>query len=144
MSGLASMTTRSDLDQFWRDNDIAMGDSFGPHIPQAAMGITMDRDCIFAELGMESDMKRLEEDGFFAQQCIKAYNDKAQQMVGRRLLDESACDPTRRFPRVKEVGELFECSRIWQSESWWLLEAADSPKKLEARSEEHTSELQSH
>lgn len=121
-----------DLEQFWHDDAIANADPFGAHIPQPAMGIHMGYFAMWAELGLESDMARLDRDFDFARQCAHAYNEKAQVIVGKPLLNENAYDPSRRFPRLTEIGELFGCKRIWQSESWWLTEAAHTPAELSA------------
>lgn len=120
-----------ELERFWHDNAIAIRDPFGEAIPQFPMAIGMGYFAMFAELGIPQDMKRLEEDYAFACACAKAYNDRAEAIVGHRLLNEQQYDPTRRFPHVKEVGELFGCRRVWQSESYWLLEAARTPQQLE-------------
>jgi|GEM_PF-45630 len=119
-----------DVERFWNDNDVALRDPFAADIPQAAMGMGMGYHNMFAELGLAEDNRRLQEDYDWARQCAKAYNDKAEHIVGRRLLNETAHDPTKRFPRIREIGELFGCKRVWQSESWWLLEAANTPDEL--------------
>ena len=120
-----------DLDQFWAANDAAMRDPFSPGIPQFPMGIAMGYEAIFSELGHPFNLRRLEEDYEFARSAAQAYNDKAEQIVGRRLLDETAFDPSRRFPKVKGLEELFGCRNVWESESWWALPAADTPAELE-------------
>jgi uroporphyrinogen decarboxylase len=125
------MLRNVDLEHFWADNDEAMRDPFSPRIPQFPMGIAMGYEAIFSELGHPFNLRRLEEDYEFAQSAAKAYNDKAERIVGRRLLDETAFDPLRRFPKVKTIEEVFECRNIWQSESWWALPAASSPGELE-------------
>lgn len=121
-----------DLEQFWHDDAIANADPFGAHIVQPAMGIHMGYFAMWEELGLQSDMARLETDFDFARQCARAYNEKSQAIVGKSLLNENAYDPSRRLPRLTEIGELFGCKRIWQSESWWLTEAAHTPAELSA------------
>jgi uroporphyrinogen decarboxylase len=119
------------LERFWADNELALREPFSPDIPQFPLGIAMNFRTPFAELGHPYDIGRLEEDWEFAREIIKAYNDKAEQIVGRRLLDEKAHDPSRRFPKVKTLDEVLGCKQIWQSESWWALQAAKSPQELE-------------
>jgi uroporphyrinogen decarboxylase len=119
------------LDQFWADNDMALWDPFSPVIPQLPMGIAMGYEAIFSELGHPFNLRRLEEDYEFARSAAKAYNDKAEKIVGRRRLDETAFDPSRRFPKVKGLEEVFGCQNVWESESWWATQAADSPEELE-------------
>ena len=125
------MLRNVDLEQFWANNDEAMRDPFSPGIPQFPMGIAMGYEAIFSELSHPFDLRRLEEDYEFARSAARAYNDKAERIVGRRLLDETAFDPSRRFPKVKTLEEVFGCRNIWQSESWWALPAAGSPGELE-------------
>jgi len=120
-----------DLDRFWADNDVALRDPFAPDIPQFPMGIAMGYEAIFSELGQPFNLRRLEEDYDFAQFAARAYNDKAERIVGRRLLDETAFDPSRRFAKVKGLEEVFGCQNVWESESWWALPAADTPAELE-------------
>ena len=125
------MLSSVNLDQFWADNDVAMRDPFSPGIPQFPMGIAMGYEALFSELGYPFNLRSLEEDYEFARSAARAYNDKAERIVGRRLLDETAFDPARRFPRVKPLEEIFGCRNVWESESWWALPAADSPPQLE-------------
>ena len=121
-----------DIERFWADDAVAHEDPFGAHIPQVPLGIRMSYECVFSEMGYPFDLGRLEQDDQFAHNVAKAYNDKAEQIVGRRLLDENRYDSRKRFPHVKGVGELFECKRVWESQSWWLMEAASTPAELEA------------
>jgi uroporphyrinogen decarboxylase len=121
-----------DLDRFWADNDAALRDPFSPAILQFPMGIAMGYEAIFSELGHPFNVRRLEEDYAFARSAARAYNDKAERIVGRRLLDETAFDPTRRFPKAKGLEEVFGCRNVWESESWWALPAAGTPKELES------------
>lgn len=120
-----------DCERFWRDNDIAILDPFGKHIPQAPMGMGMGYHSMFAELGLPEDLQRFEQDYDFARSAARRYNDLSEKIVGRRLLNETAYDPTRRFPAIKGVGELFGCEKKWEANSWWLMEAAHTPAELE-------------
>jgi uroporphyrinogen decarboxylase len=120
-----------DLERFWHDNSLAQPDPFGPHIPQPPMAGLVNYETLFSELGYPSDMRRLETDFDFARTAAKAYNDKAQAILGLRPLDEAAYDPARRAPYVKSIGELFGCARVWESDSWWLLPCARAPAQLE-------------
>jgi uroporphyrinogen decarboxylase len=118
------------FERFWSDNAIGLADPFGKDIPQVPMGVVIGQHCMFAEIGLKEDMRRLEEDYEWSVACSKAFNDRAEQIVGKRFLDETLYDPSKRFPHVKELGELFGCERIWESESWWLLEAAHDRDEL--------------
>jgi uroporphyrinogen decarboxylase len=125
------MLPHVDLERFWADNDAAIRAPFSPGIPQFPMGIAMGYEAIFSELGHPFNLRRLEEDYEFVRSAAWAYNDKAERIVGRRLLDETAYDPSRRFPKVKPLEEIFGCRNVWESESWWALPAAGTPQELE-------------
>jgi uroporphyrinogen decarboxylase len=125
------MVRHVDLARFWADNDAAIRAPFSPGIPQFPMGIAMGYEAIFSELDHPFSLRRLEEDYAFARSAARAYNDKAERIVGRRLLDETAFDPSRRFPKVKPLEEIFGCWNVWESESWWALPTAGTPEELE-------------
>ncbi|MCC6579584.1 MAG: hypothetical protein IT440_04025 [Phycisphaeraceae bacterium] len=124
--------TPIDLDQFWRDNDEAWRKPFGPGIRQMPLGMGFGYHTLWAELGLKEEPLKLEQDFAFAQSVGKQYNDLAEKIVGKRLVNEDAFNPAKRFPYVKGIGELFECRRVWQSESWWLMESAHTPEDLSA------------
>lgn len=119
-----------DLERFWHDDAIAHRDPFAADLPQPANGVRMSYETIFDELGHPFDMRRLEEDYPFARSAAAAYNDRAQKIVGKRLLDESAYDPARRFPRVRGLGEVFGCKLTKDRWSDWLHPAAATPEEL--------------
>jgi uroporphyrinogen decarboxylase len=125
------MLRNVDLERFWAENDLALRDPFSPVMAQFPMGIVMGYEAIFSELGLPFNLRRLEEDYQFSLSAARAYNDRAEQIVGRRLLDETVFDPSRRFPKLKPLEEVFGCRNVWESESWWALQAADSPPQLE-------------
>lgn len=124
------MAFRLDLEKFWHDNDLAAQDPFGKEIPQPPFHHWMGYETIFDELGIEEDLWRFQVDFEYARDCAKRYNDLAEKIVGRRLLDENACDPSRRFPAIKSIGEIFGCKRVWQANSWWLLESVHTTEEL--------------
>lgn len=125
--------TAFDLQQFWHDNDLALRDPFDKNNPQTPMGIAMGPFSMFAELGLEQDMRRVEDDPAWANGLIRQYNDIAERIVGRRLIGERDEEPLdHRPPHVPGVGELCGCRRVWQDQSWWLLEAAHNPRELAA------------
>jgi uroporphyrinogen decarboxylase len=132
--GMATTTADSlrpvDLERFWAQNEIGLADPFGAHIPRVPMHMHIGHHCAFAELGLPEDNKRVEDDPQFAHDMAVAYNRKAMAIVGRKFLNETLADPRKQFPRVRSVGEIFGCQRLWQSESWWLMEAAHTPEEL--------------
>ena len=122
-----------DLDRFWVDQDRAGADPFGSVIPQVPLGIWMSRECIFAELDITEtpdNWHRLLHDAAWAAQVSRAYNDKAERIVGRRLLDETIPDPQHAFPSIKSLADIFEAKNIWHNESYWLQQSAHSEDEL--------------
>lgn len=121
-----------DVEQFWKDNDQAMKDPWAKDCPQVPLGIQMDKECVFAELGLAVDFHKLEFDLDWRHRQIKAYNDQAEKIVGRRLMNESPPDPTRQYPRIKHFYEVFEAENVWNNESYWLQESAHNESELSA------------
>jgi len=76
----------------------------------------------------------------------KAWNDKAQRIVGRRLSPEKPRNPDLQYPAVKQLNDLFESPRVWHGGSWWLAQSAHSEAELEQlldRVEHRLEELRS-
>lgn len=120
------------LERFWANQDLSVKDPFGKTIPQVPLGIWMTDECVFAELGVEEDHWRLEHDHEWAWQLKKAYNDKAEKIVGRRLMNETRYDPQRQYPPVKTLHDVFEAVNTWHAGSWWLEKSAHSEDELKA------------
>ncbi len=92
-------------------------------------------ECIFDELGLEQDWLRFHNDEAWALDISRRYNDHAERIVGRRLLNETPADPARQWPEVKALHDIFEAENVWEggkSGSWWLKQAVDSPAALQA------------
>ena len=121
-----------DLDRFWADQDQANADPFGRRIPQLPLGIAMSGECVFDELGVPEDYWRYDNDDRWRLELNRAYNDRAQQIVGRRLLGESPHDPALRYPPVKALHDIFEAKNIWHDRSWWLMQSAGCEDELKA------------
>ncbi|MDZ4197946.1 MAG: uroporphyrinogen decarboxylase family protein, partial [Kiritimatiellia bacterium] len=126
-----------DLDAFWRDQETALADPFGASIPQVPLGAICNWECIFDELGLDMDGWRfLYEDRAWALEISRQYNDRAEAIVGRRILKEQPDEPPERcWPEVKELHDLFEARNVWEGGpggSWWLQPAADTPAELSA------------
>jgi uroporphyrinogen decarboxylase len=120
-----------DIVQFWKDDEISHKDNcFCKEAPQAALGIRMSNECVFAELGEEGNPwgdiprnRRIE--------LNRRYNDKAERIVGRRLLSETLPEPDSIFPYVKRIGEVFEGKYVQNEVSEWLEASAATPSELE-------------
>lgn len=120
-----------DLDRFWKDDELAHKDNcFSPEAPQVALGIRMSEECVFAELGEEGNPwgyipreRRIE--------LNKRYNDKAEKIVGKRLLREELPEPDEQFPPIRKIGEVFEGKYIFNGHSEWLEGSCHTPQELE-------------
>ena len=122
-----------DLERFWADQAVAAADPFGAHIPQVALGIaTMSGECVYGELGVAEDYRRYAHDEPWRLDLHRAYNDRAERIVGRRLLPEQAGDPTRQWPSPGTLADVFEAKNVWHDWSWWLQQAARTPDELKA------------
>lgn len=124
-----------DLDRFYADQEVAAADPFGEDIPQCPLGIGMNGRCVFDELGVEVDHWRYQNDEEWRLGLNHRYNDKAERIVGRRLLNEDPSEPDaqeRRYPPVKGLAGIFEGEQKWQGGSWWLQQVCDGPEELSA------------
>ncbi len=121
-----------DLEHFWADHEEAKKDPFGDDIPQVHFGAILNGECVFDELGVEEDHWRFGHDGDWRLELSKAYNDKAEQIVGRRILSEERTDPNLKYPETKKLHDVFEAKNEWHGQSWWLHQSAHDEDELEA------------
>ncbi|HHW09284.1 MAG TPA: hypothetical protein GXX29_04865 [Firmicutes bacterium] len=121
-----------DVERFWEDQQKAIKDPFGRDIPQVPLGIRMSWECVFDELGVEEDYWRYLHDPDWALMLNKMYNDKAEKIVGRRLLSEKRPDPLLQYPPVKGLHDVFGAVNEWHSGSWWLKQVAHNKDELKA------------
>ncbi|MHC4985632.1 MAG: uroporphyrinogen decarboxylase family protein [Planctomycetota bacterium] len=131
--GLAQL----DIERFWADDAEARKDPFGADIPQVPFGGIPFCECLFDELGVPEDRWRFETDRQWMAEATKAYNDKAEQIIGRRILyeDYSSTEPSpSEMAPIKGLHDVFEMPNIWNndSQSYWLMEAATSEDELKA------------
>jgi len=122
-----------DLDRFWEDQAIARANPFGKDIPQVPLGAICNWECVFAEMGIEQSWAQYQKDTDWRLSLCKAYNDKSEAIVGRRLLGESRPDPNRpAYPGVKPLHDVFEMENKWDdiSQCWWLLKSANNADEL--------------
>lgn len=120
-----------DLEQFWKDDELAHKDNcFSKEAKQVALGIRMSDECVFAELG-EDGNPWLPIDRERRLELNKRYNDKAEKIVGRRLLAETLLEEDEIFPYIKRIGEIFEGEYIINENSEWLEASCSNPKELE-------------
>lgn len=120
-----------DLERFWADQEASRQDPFGQRIPQVPLGAVLTQECVFDELGVPEDRLRLMQDEGWRISLNRAYNDSAERIVGRRLLSEQGTDPSRQYPCVKQLHDLFEARNEWHDQSWWLRQVAHNSDELE-------------
>lgn len=122
-----------DLEQFWADNAKANADPFADDCPQLALGLGGNmRECVFTELGIDEDWYRWNHDHAWRAELNKAYNDKSEKIVGKRLLGEGMPDKANQFPPVKQLHDIFEAKNEWHNESYWLHQSANTEDELAA------------
>ena len=121
-----------DIEKFWKDDELAHEDNcFSENAPQVALGIRMSDECVFAELDEPGDPwghtprdRRID--------LNKRYNDKAEKIVGRRLLKETFLPEDAAFPAVKRIGEVFQGTyHFGQKTGEWLSSDINTPEALE-------------
>jgi uroporphyrinogen decarboxylase len=122
-----------DVQKFWKDDELAhINNCFSSEAPQVALGIRMSDECVFAELGVPGKpwgytpfKTRIE--------LNKRYNDKAEKIVGLRLLNEdlSAPNSDTQFPKIKSLEDIFEGKLISTEETSWLEGPCNTPQTLE-------------
>ena len=122
-----------DLEQFWKDDAAAHEENcFSPNSPQVALGIRMSDECVFAELG-EDGAPWAHTPAERRSDLNKRYNDKAEKIVGIRLLNENFAPPESHLPEVKRIGEVFGGRYIWLNDTEWLERGITTPQQLEAQ-----------
>jgi uroporphyrinogen decarboxylase len=121
-----------DLERFWTDQERAIQDPFSKDIPQVPLGAILTNECVFDELGVPEDPWRYQHDDPWRVALNRAYNDKAELIVGRRILSEEPRDPARQYPPVKGLHDVFEAENVWIDQSWWLQKSVNGPDALEA------------
>jgi len=127
-----------DLIQFWKDDEKAHEDNcFSPNAPQVALGMRMSEECVLSEFGEETDNpmwisppreRRIE--------LNKRYNDKAEEVVGIRLLDEDFPAEEQTFPKIKRIGEVFGGRYVINGGTEWLESDIKTPVQLENKLDE--------
>lgn len=120
-----------DIEQFWKDDEQAQKDNcFSKDARQVAMGIRMSDECVFAELNEEGNPwgetpreRRIE--------LNKRYNDLAEKIVGRRLLQEDFPKEEEKLPQLRGIGEVFGGEYCFDGNVTWLKGSCSTPEELE-------------
>jgi uroporphyrinogen decarboxylase len=108
-----------DAAQFWRDDALAHEDNCFFMGPQVAFGIRMSDECVYAELGEEGHPWAPERRARRVE-LNRRYNDKAEKVVGMRLLREEFAPGDAQFPYIKRIGEVFGGAYSFQNNTEWL------------------------
>ncbi len=124
-----------DIKQFWRDDELAHRDNCFYEGPQVALGIRMSGECVYSELG-EQGNPWVPEERTRAIDLYKRYNDKAEEIVGKRLLNENFPPVDAQFPYVKRIGEVFGGRYVIQHATEWLEQCFDDEDQLSRRLDE--------
>lgn len=120
-----------DLDRFWEKDRLAhMDNCFSSDSPQVALGIRMSDECVFAELGVDGNPWG-PIDRELRMELNRRYNDKAEKIVGIRLLNEYVPHPDECFPAIRRIGEVFGGQYIFNGVSEWLTQSCHTPQELE-------------
>ncbi|MGI5900262.1 MAG: uroporphyrinogen decarboxylase family protein [Christensenellales bacterium] len=120
-----------DLEQFWKDDDIAQQNNCFNDGTKVSLGIRMNTECIFDELGIEVAHPWDEPAPEDMHKWRRMYNDKAEMVVGRRLLQEDCPPADARHPYVKRIGEAFGGEYVFTNYTEWLEKGANDYKSLE-------------
>lgn len=118
-------------EKFWNDDEFAHKDNcFCKDSTQVALGIRMGDECVFTELdekgspwGITPLERRIE--------LNKRYNDKAETIVGKRLLQEDYGPLDAQFPAARGIGEIFGGEYVYDGNTTWLKGNCNTPSELE-------------
>lgn len=120
-----------DVEQFWKDDIISHKQNcFCEEAPQVALGIAMSHECFGDELGVEINPWAPNPPELM-REYAKRYNDKAEKIVGKRLLPEGRQERFFIFPRIKRIGEFFGGRYFYKDGSEYLEGSVETPGELE-------------
>ena len=96
-----------DIEQFWIDDTAAhMENCFSKGAKQAALGIRMSHECFRDELGVDLDPWQPNPPELMRKYAIQ-YNDKAEKIIGKRIVSEDFNHLTNNLPKLKRIGEIY-------------------------------------
>ena len=120
-----------DIEQFWKDDIVSHKDNcFAKESPQVALGIVMSDECFSNELGVNLNPWAPNPPEIM-REFAKQYNDKAEKIIGKRLVTEEY--PARKdiFPKIKRIGEIFGGCYFYKDGSEYLEGSIETPNDLE-------------
>jgi uroporphyrinogen decarboxylase len=120
-----------DIEQFWKDDEVAHRENcFAKEAPQVALGIRMSHECFNDELGVNINPWAPNPPEIM-REYAKRYNDKAEKVVGKRLVNEEYPSRNEVFPKVKRIGEFFGGRYFYKDGAEYLEGYAKTPEELE-------------
>ena len=121
-----------DLERFWKEDAIAHRQNcFDPEAKQVALGLRMSQECVFAELGEEGNPWGHTPAERMLDLC-RRYNDRAEIIVGRRLLGENPPSPAdANLPGIRGIGDVFGGYHTLSNGVYWLESDMKTPQDLE-------------
>lgn len=120
-----------DLEQFWKDDAIAHRDNcFYEGAPQVAFGLGLYEEDVFDELGVPGAPHGDNPPELMYEYCCR-YNDKAEKIIGKRILSEEHPKNHEKFPSIKLHGEVFGGRYTYKSDMYWLESDIHTPQALE-------------
>ncbi len=121
-----------DLKRFWEDNEQALADPWSQTCAQVPMGINMEPECAFHEFGLTEEWYKIRHDEAYLLPLAQRYNNRAEEIVGKRLLKETPSNPNVKWSEIKMLHDIFEAENIWEGMSYWLKQSAHTPDELTA------------
>ena len=122
-----------DTERFWADNDLARSNNCFNDGTKVSLGIVMNDECVYDELGVKTEHPWFVHNTDDMREWRRLYNDKAEKIVGRRILPEGQTPPGARFPYIKRIGEVFGGKYIWSDYSEWLTVGITADVSADAR-----------
>jgi uroporphyrinogen decarboxylase len=120
-----------DVEKFWGDDAVShQKNCFAEDAPQVALGIRMSSECFNDELGVSINPWAPNPPELM-REYAKRYNDKAEKIVGKRLLPEHYPNKNETFPTIKRIGEFFGGRYFYKDGSEYLEGSVETPKDLE-------------
>jgi uroporphyrinogen decarboxylase len=123
-----------DLARFLEDNREAKKENcFYPMARQVSFGVAMELDCVYDELGINDGLHpwapRSPE---LMRSYIRQYNDKAEEIIGYRIMNENYPSKKTYFPYLKRIGEIFEGKYTMNEYAEWLEPTVFSAQELDS------------
>lgn len=124
-----------ELARFWENDEAAHKQNCFAQAPQVALGIRMSDECVFAELGEDGNPWAYTEVNR-RRDLNRRYNDLAEKIVGKRLLNEEFLPDDAQLPYVRRIGEVFGGEYMMHNQTEWLKEGIADAEALEKKLDE--------